>query len=167
MGFEDHPRRYVPTFRLQDAEADAQLNMIDLLAHRSGLGRSDWTWILAPFTQGELFELAYRAKPAAKLRERFLYNNTMYALAGAALARAQQTTYERFVSERLLAPLGMRSSTLTLAGLTASANHAVGYGRIPGGPPKRLKLVDVASVAPAGALNSTARDMGASISGLR
>ena len=161
MGFEDHPRRYVPTFRLQDAEADAQLNMIDLLAHRSGLDRSDWTWILAPFTQSELFELAYRAKPAAKLRERFLYNNTMYALAGAALARAQQTTYERFVSERLLAPLGMRSSTLTLAGLTSSANHAVGYGRIPGGPPKRSKLVDMTSVASAGALNSTARDMGA------
>ena len=84
MAFEDHPRRYVPYFRLQDPEADAQINMIDLLAHRSGLDRSDWTWILAPFTQDEMFELAYRAKPAATLRERFLYNNTMYALAGAA-----------------------------------------------------------------------------------
>ena len=161
MAFEDHPRRYVPNFRLQDPEADAQINMIDLLAHRSGLDRSDWTWILAPFTQDELFELAYRAKPAATLRERFLYNNTMYALAGAALARAQQTSYERFVSERLLAPLGMRSSTLTLAGLTAAANRAVGYGRSMVGPPKPSKPVDLASVAPCGAINSTARDMGA------
>ena len=161
MAFEDHPRRFVPSVRLQDPEADAQLNMIDLLAHRSGLDRSDWTWILAPFTQEQMFELAYRAKPAAKMRERFLYNNTMYALAGAAVARAQETTYERFVVERLLTPLGMRSSTVTLAGITGAANHAVGYERSTAGPPKPSKLIDLASVAPCGAINSTARDMGA------
>ncbi len=118
MAFEDHPRKYVPSFRLQDPEADAKLNMIDLLAHRSGLDRSDVTWLMAPFTQDELFELAYRSTPAAKLRERFLYNNAMYALAGTAAARAQQTTYESLLTERLLKPLGMASSTLTLAALT-------------------------------------------------
>lgn len=158
MAFEDHPRKFVPSFRLQDPEADSKLNMIDLLAHRSGLDRSDITWLLAPFTQDEMFELVRRSQPAAKLRERFLYNNTMYALAGAAAARAQQTSYERLVSERLLQPIGMGSSTLTLAALTASSNHATGY-RHTGGQP--AKLVDLASVAPAGALNSNARDMGA------
>jgi CubicO group peptidase (beta-lactamase class C family) len=161
MAFEDHPRRYVPAFRLQDPEADAGLNMIDLLAHRSGLDRSDVTWLLAPFSQAEMFELAYRAKPAAKLRERFLYNNTMYAVAGAAVAGAYQMTYERFMSERLLQPLGMQSSTLTLEGLTTSSNRAIGYADGATGGRKPVKPVDLASVAPAGALNSTARDLGA------
>jgi CubicO group peptidase (beta-lactamase class C family) len=161
MAFEDHPRRHVPPFRLQDPEADAKLNMIDLLAHRSGLDRSDVTWLLAPFTQEELFELAHRSKPAAQLRARFLYNNTMYALAGAAAARAQQTTYERLLTERLLEPIGMPSSTLTLAALIASPNRAIGYRRSTAGQPERANPVDLASVAPAGALNSTARDMGA------
>jgi CubicO group peptidase (beta-lactamase class C family) len=161
MAFEDHPRKYVPSFRLQDPEADAKLNMIDLLAHRSGLDRSDVTWLMAPFTQDELFELAYRSTPAAKLRERFLYNNGMYALAGAAAARAQQTTYESLLTERLLKPLGMASSTLTLAALTASSNRATGFGLATTGQPGPAKLADLGSVAPAGALNSTARDMGA------
>jgi CubicO group peptidase (beta-lactamase class C family) len=161
MAFEDHPRRYMPSFRLQDPHANAHLNMIDLLAHRSGLDRSDVTWMLAPFTQEEMFELARRAKPAAKLREKFLYNNTMYTLAGAALARAQQTTYERLMTQRLLEPIGMRSSTLTLQGLAASPNRAVGYSRSSTGASKEIKPIDLASVAPAGALNSTARDMGA------
>jgi CubicO group peptidase (beta-lactamase class C family) len=161
MAFEDHPRKYVPSFRLQDPEADAKLNMIDLLAHRSGLDRSDVTWLMAPFTQDELFELAHRSTPAAKLRERFLYNNAMYALAGTAAARAQQTTYESLLTERLLKPLGMASSTLTLAALTASPNRAIGYGLAAAGQPGPAKLADLASVAPAGALNSTARDMGA------
>ncbi|MGH6815996.1 MAG: serine hydrolase [Hyphomicrobiaceae bacterium] len=161
MTFEDHPRRFVPSFRLQDEEADAKLNMIDLLAHRSGLDRSDVAWLLAPFTQEELFALAYRAKPAAKLREQFLYNNAMYALAGAAVARAQQTTYERFVTERLLKPLGMSSSTLTLEGLTSSRNRAIGYSTSLAGKNEAAKPSDLAAIAPAGALNSTARDMGA------
>ena len=144
MAFEDHPRKYVPSFRLQDPEADAKLNMIDLLAHRSGLDRSDVTWLMAPFTQDELFELAHRSTPAAKLRERFLYNNAMYALAGTAAARAQQTTYESLLTERLLKPLGMASSTLTLAALTASPNRAIGYGLAAAGQPGPAKLADLA-----------------------
>ena len=127
LAFEDHPRRYVPSFRLQDPEADAKLNLIDLLAHRSGLDRSDLTFLLAPFTQAEMFALASRAKPTAKLRERFQYNNTMYALAGAVVARAYDTTYERFMSERILKPLGMQASTVTFEGLTTSRNRALGY----------------------------------------
>ncbi len=126
MSFEDHPRRFVPSFRLQDPEANANLNMIDLLAHRSGLDRSDLTWLLAPFTQDELFELAFRSTPAAKLRERFMYNNAMYALAGAAVAGAAQTSYQHFMTERLFKPLGMSSTTVTFAGLTKSPNRAVG-----------------------------------------
>ncbi len=160
MRFEDHPRRFVPSIRLQDPEADAKLNMIDLLAHRSGLDRSDFPWLLSPFTPQEMFELAYRARPVGKLREQFLYNATMYALAGAAVAGAQGTTYERFMTERLLGPLGMKSSTLTLAGLTGAANRATGYK--PGGEASEAVMpIDLASIAPGGSLNSTARDMGA------
>ena len=161
MRFEDHPRRFVPSFRLQDPEADAKLNMIDLLAHRSGLDRSDFPWLMAPFTQEEMFQLAYRAKPAGRLREQFLYNATMYALAGAAVARANDTTYERFMMERLLKPLGMDASTLTLDGLTGAANRATGYKRSTTGAPEAVKPIDLASIAPGGSLNSTARDMGA------
>src|SRR5262249_9676540 len=64
-------------------------------------------------------------------------------------------------TEQLLAPLGMRSSTLTLDGLTAAPNRAVGYERSAAGAAKPAKLADLASVAPCGALNTTARDMGA------
>jgi CubicO group peptidase (beta-lactamase class C family) len=162
MALDDHPRRFVPSFRLRDEEVDAQLNMIDLLAHRTGLERMDLAWVLAPFTQAELLQLASRAVPAAKLRERFLYNNVMYMLAGAAVAGAQGMEYERFVTDRLLAPLGMSASTFSLAGLTGSPDHAVGYTRAPAtGQPEPIKPLNLASIAPAGALNSTARDMGA------
>ena len=160
MAFEDHPRKYVPTFRLRDPEADTNLNMIDLLAHRSGLDRSDVTFLMAPFTQAEMFDLAYRAKPAAKFRAKYLYSNTMYALAGAAVGRAYGTTYERFVTERLFQPLGMRSSTARLAEFLSSANRAVGYAGATGAYTP-AKPADLTAVAAAGSLNSTARDMGA------
>lgn len=160
MAFEDHPRKYVPTFRLRDPEADAKLNMIDALTHRSGLGRSDVTFLMAPFTQAEMFELAYRAKPAAKFREKYIYSNTMYALAGAAVGQAYGTTYERFVTERFLQPLGMRSSTVTFGAFMASANRATGYIGAAGAQ-TAAKPADLTAVAGAGSISSTARDMGA------
>jgi CubicO group peptidase (beta-lactamase class C family) len=162
LAFEDHPRRFVPSFRLRDPEADAKVSFIDLLAHRTGLDRSDFTFLFGSFTQDELIELAGRAVPAARLREKFLYNNTMVSLAGAAVARAYGTTYERFMSERLLAPLGMKSSTFTLAELAASPNRAIGYtGSAVNNTAAAAKPADLAAIAPAGALNSTAQDMGA------
>lgn len=160
MAFEDHPRKYVPEFRLKDPDADAKINLIDLLAHRSGLDRSDLIWLNAPFTQAELFAIAARARPVAKLRERHIYNNTMYSLAGAALARAYGTTYEAFMLERMLKPLGMASSTLTLAAFAASANRVTGYMAPTAGVAKLAKPANPAAIAPAGAINSTARDMG-------
>ncbi|RPH56710.1 class A beta-lactamase-related serine hydrolase, partial [bacterium] len=60
MAFEDHPRRFVPDFRLKDPDADANLILIDLLAHRSGLDRSDFTFLFGSFTQDELLQLAGR-----------------------------------------------------------------------------------------------------------
>ncbi len=162
LTFEDHPRRFVPEFRLKDPEADAKLDFIDLLAHRSGLGRSDFTFLFGSFTQDELFRLAGRAVPAARFREKSLYNNTMVSLAGAALARAYGTSYERFMDERILAPLGMRASTWTLQALAASPDHAAGYtGSTAGGTASAAAPTNLAAIAPAGALNSTARDMGA------
>lgn len=159
LAFEDRPGRFVPSFHFKDPEADAKANFIDLLAHRTGLGRSD-LFLLAPFTQDEMFALAGRAEPAAKLRERFIYNNTMYALAGAAVGRAYGTSYERFMEARILKPLGMAASSVTLAGLTGSPDRATGYIAAGGGP-KPVPAADVASIAGAGAINSSARDMAA------
>jgi CubicO group peptidase (beta-lactamase class C family) len=160
LAFEDRPRRFVPEFRLRDPEADAKLNLIDLLAHRSGLDRSDGTWLYVPFTQAELFQLAGRAMPAAKLREKFIYNNTMVTLAGEVVARAYGTSYERLLGERVLAPLGMQASTLTRAALLASSNHAEGYAGAASAV-KPVKAADLSAVVAAGGLNSTARDLGA------
>jgi CubicO group peptidase (beta-lactamase class C family) len=161
MAFEDHPRRYLPPFHLQDPEADANVNLIDLLAHRTGLFRSDVTFLSAPFTQAELFELASRSQPVAGLRQAWLYNNVMVTLPGACVGAAYGTSYERFLTERLLLPLGMRSSTLTLEALEASSNRAIGYARTESGETRLAKRTDPTSIAPAGALNTTARDMGA------
>ena len=159
LAYEDHPRRFVPSFHLKDPEADQKLNFIDLLAHRSGLGRSD-VFLLAPFTEAEMFALAARATPAAKLRERYIYNNTMVALAGAAVARAYGTSYDRLIVERVFKPLGMTASTATFAAFMASPDRAIGY-ETSSGAPKPMKPADLAGIAGAGAINSTARDMGA------
>ena len=55
--------------------------------------------------RAELIQVAAQARPTAKLREKFQYQNIMYTAAGEIVAQAQKTSWEKFVVERVLKPL--------------------------------------------------------------
>lgn len=161
MSLEDHPRRFIPGFKLKDAESDSKLAILDLLTHRTGLQRSDFTFLYYPFTGDEMFALAQRATPAAKLREKFIYQNTMFSLAGAAAGAAYGTTYERFMRERILQPLGMNATHFVHADFLASPLRAVGHSGLTAAERKPVEAADPSGIVPAGGMYSTARDVGA------
>ena len=56
-------------------------------------------------------------KPASSLRSRYAYNNVMFVAAGQLLEAVAGRSWDAFVRERLLEPLGMkRTTTTSLAG---------------------------------------------------
>ena len=63
----------------------------------------------------ELIQVAAMAKPTAKLGEKFQYQNVMYAAAGEAIARAENSTWDQLIATRIFKPLGMRSSDPSVA----------------------------------------------------
>ena len=73
------------------------------------------------------------AKPAAKLREKFLYQNVMYTAAGEVAARANSMAWEQLVTTRILQPLGMTSTAFG-----ASVRKAPATPRTPSVPKSRL-----------------------------
>jgi CubicO group peptidase (beta-lactamase class C family) len=156
----DRPLRdYVPELRLHDDVVTGRLTVTDLLSHRSGLPRHDLTWVGHPdLSRAELVR-RLRFLPLSKdLREQFQYCNLGYLLAGHVVAVLSGTSWEEFVRSRLLTPLGMDRSNLSVDDLRADADHARGYERRRGVvvpvPPR-----PVTAMAPAGAINSCAADM--------
>jgi CubicO group peptidase (beta-lactamase class C family) len=160
LSLDDSPKKFLPFFKLQDPDADAKITIRDLLCHRSGLNRTDIAWYSGVLTRDEIIQVAARAKPTAKLGEKWQYQNVMFLAAGEIAARAEHTTFERLIGERILKPLGMKTTTLSVAQMKKSKDFALGYDyNFATKETRNLPTRDLSAIAPAGAINSSAREM--------
>jgi len=82
LSLEDSPKKYLPYFKMYDPETDKNIQIRDLLSHASGLNRTDLAMITGKLNRKELIQVAAQAKPTAKLREKWQYQNLMFTAAG-------------------------------------------------------------------------------------
>jgi CubicO group peptidase (beta-lactamase class C family) len=126
LSLDDSPKKYLHYFKLQDPEANSKVAIRDLLCHRTGLGRTDNIELTGVPTRPEMIRVIGLAKPIAKFRERFIYNNAMFAVAGEVVAKAQHATWDKVIIERIFMPLGMDSTDLSIAEMQRSPDFAYG-----------------------------------------
>ncbi len=163
LTLDDSPHKYLPYFKMADSEADALVTLRDMLCHRTGLrAYADLAAEPAVLSREEYVRAATAAKPEARFRAKFQYSNAMFTAAGLAIAQANHTTWERMIETRVFSPLHMAASFASAEEARGMPDHALGYvyrdaskdwKHVP--PPKSL-----VALAPAGAIVSTARDMG-------
>ena len=160
MSLDDSPKKFLPYFTLRDSEAAAKITIRDLLSHRSGLNRTDLAMVTGKLNREELIRVAGQAKPTTKLGEKFQYQNVMYAAAGEAIARSQNSTWDRVIETKLFKPLGMKHSDTTAAQMQKAPDFSFGYDyNAATKVTRQLPQREIAAAAPAGAINSNARDM--------
>jgi CubicO group peptidase (beta-lactamase class C family) len=160
LSLDDSPKKYLPYFKINNPETDAKITVRDLMCHSSGLNRTDLAMITGKLTREELIRVAGEAKPVAGLHEKFMYQNLMFTAAGEIVSVAQKKPYEQIIQERILGPLGMTNTTLAMKQMEKAKDFSLGYNydaetSETSGRPFR----DIDQVAPAGAINSSARDM--------
>lgn len=147
LGWDEPVRRYLPKFRMYDPAVTQIMTVRDLLVHRSGLGLGQGDLMLFGTSHSLdeiLHGLAY-LKPYRGFRSGYAYDNILYLVAGMLTARVSGRRWEDFVTERLLAPLGMRESGASYAGISGD-NVAARHARM--GPP--VRGMGVLKVIPAG-----------------
>ena len=159
LEWERPVRDYLPDLRLHDLVATDRLTVVDLLSHRSGLPRHDLAWVGHPDRSRADLVRRLRYLPLSRdLRQEFQYCNLGYLAAGHLVEVLSGVTWEDYLRSRLLGPLGMGRSNLSVADRGADPDHAAGYERRRGVvvsvPPR-----PIAAMAPAGAINSCASDM--------
>lgn len=160
VNLDDSPKKYLSYFKMKDPETDKNMTVRDLMAHTSGLNRTDLAMITNQLNRQELIQVVGGAEPMAKLREKFFYNNIMFAAAGEVTANVQKTTWEKFIPERIFKPLGMLNSTVDIKQLQKSKDYSYGYDyNFDTKETIRKPFMDISATAPAGSINSSARDM--------
>lgn len=157
LRIDDPVTKYLPEFATADPTLTAQLTVRDLMAHRTGLPRADLL-MFAGLTDTEVVGRLKGVAPIAPVRTRLTYQNQMYLALGEIVARLSGKSWSRFVTERLLVPLGMANSSATGLGHTpAGAPTVQPHARVDG----KVSPISLVPRPPygAGGVNSTGRDL--------
>ncbi|CDX40903.1 conserved exported hypothetical protein [Mesorhizobium sp. SOD10] len=148
-----------PAFRLADPYPTSELTIRDLFSHRSGL----------PGTAGDDLEdigydratILHRLRfvpPSSSFRAGYSYSNFGLTEGAVAAARPTGKPWEEVAEEKLYRPLGMASTSSRHADFLEQADRAALHVRVDGAWAAKIKR-DPDAQAPAGGVNSTARDL--------
>ncbi len=151
-------REYLPSFRLYDPVASERITPRDLVTHRSGLPRHDALWYNSAFTRKEMVDRLRYLEPSKDFRSTFQYNNLMFMTAGYLAGHVAGTTWEDFVRQRILLPLGMQGTNFSVLDSQKSSDFAVPYKKAKE-EVKEIPFRVIDEVAPAGSINSNTEDM--------
>ncbi len=143
------------------ASGERKITLVDLSTHTSGLPRmpdnfapKDPTNPFADYTEERLLSFLAAAKPARAPGVAYEYSNVGVGLLGWAVARKAGKSYEEYLTEQITAPLGMKSTVVTL---TPDTKARLAPGHDMEGKPQANW--DLTSLAGAGGIRSTVADM--------
>jgi CubicO group peptidase (beta-lactamase class C family) len=155
-------REYLAGFRLSDPVASERITPRDLVTHRSGLPRHDALWYNSTFSRGEMVERLRYLEPSKDLRTTFQYNNLMFMTAGYLAGELGGSTWEGFVRQKILRPLGMETTNFSVLDSQVSGDFAVPYQHVKESGKDEVDEIPfrvIDQVGPAGSINSCVEDM--------
>ncbi len=151
---------YLPTVRFYNNEMNNGITTLDMMSHRTGLPRHDFSWYL--FTTSSRDSLVQRMRylePSATLREKWQYNNFMYLLQGVVAEKLTGKSWEQNIREAIFRPLGMERSNLSVTDMAKDSDAALGYGLKNDSVIKKLDYFNLDAMGPAGSINSSVTEM--------
>lgn len=154
--WDDRVIDHYPEFQLSDPFATSEMRVRDLLCHRSGLQTfdGDLLWYGTDYTREEVVERIRHRDLSYGIRSRFGYQNVMYIAAGELIKKVTGRTWDEFVQERILTPLGMLSTTTSNSGFNGDMN--VAYPHVDG---ETLEFLDYDNSGPAASMNTSSTDL--------
>ncbi len=147
-----------PQFKVADGERTREITPRDMVTHRTGMPRHDFSWYNSEATRDQLVERMAHLECNAALRERWQYNNFMFLAAGVLGERLTGKTWEENVRERIFQPLGMSNSNFGVDDSQRSPDHALPYDKREGSV-VAIPFRGLSAMGPAGSINSSANDM--------
>lgn len=160
LTFEDKPGKYIPDLAFFNDKMNNTIQIRDLMSHRTGLPRHDFSWYLFPSNSKDslIQRIAYQ-EPFAGVREKWYYNNFMFLAQGVIAEKITGKSWEENVVDRFFRPLGMKRSNLSITELEKADEIALGYGLENETNIKKLDYYHISGMSPAGSINSSVNEM--------
>jgi CubicO group peptidase (beta-lactamase class C family) len=155
-------QRYLPWFRVADAEASARMTVRQLLNQTSGLaGAVEEQYLQQKDTSDGALEQTVRALQTVELSyppgQTWQYCNLNYSILGLIVQTVAGERYEQYVQAHILAPLGMHNSfasPVDAQGHDLATGYQFWFGR-----PVATELSYNRAFVPAGFISASAEDM--------
>ena len=160
ISFDERPGAYIPDFKFYNQEMNNSISIKDMMCHRTGLPRHDFSWYLFPTnSKDSLLQRVAFHEPFACVREKWYYNNFMYLAQGVIIEKVTGKSWEDNVSEKLFEPLEMSRSNLYIDELEKSEDIAFGYELKNDSIIQKTDYYNIAGMSPAGSINSSVNEM--------
>jgi len=156
LRWDDHVIDRLPDFRLYDPYVTREIRVRDLLCHRSGLPRGEMLWYYSTFDRKEILRRLRYLEPETGFRTAFGYQNLMFVAAGEVVASVAGMSWDNFIAETFLRPLGMTATSTSVAAI--GGNAATPHARVDG-KYRPIPWLNVDNIAPAGGVNTSANDL--------
>lgn len=151
---------YLPKLRFYTDELTNKVTLRDMMSHRTGLPRYDYSWYL--FNSNSRDTLLNRIKfmkPNADIREKWQYNNFMYLAQGMLVEHFSGQSWEKNIEEVFLKPLGMKRSNMSISALQQDEDASLGYTVTQDSILKKLDYYNINAMGPAGSINSSVTEL--------
>ncbi|WP_372012999.1 serine hydrolase [Pseudoxanthomonas sp. 10H] len=132
LSLDDRVLDHLPDFRMSDPYVTANMRVRDLLTHRSGLGLGAGDLLFWPGSGYSNEEVVRRLKDVplkTGFRERYAYDNILYAVATRLIEQVSGQTYAQFLQQRFFTPLGMARTRYNADALRPGDRAATGHAK--------------------------------------
>ena len=147
---------HYPKFKLADPYITKEMQVQDLLCHRSGLITfdGDLLWYGSDYSREEIVERIQFRDITYSLRSQFGYQNVMYVVAGELIKEVKGKTWDVFIKEKIFDPLEMNATSTSNSHFTDDMDLA-----LPHVDAKPMEFLNYDNCGPAASMNTTSTDL--------
>lgn len=125
VSWNDTVKNILPDFQWYDQWVEDNMQIKDLMTHRTGLKGQQGTYVPnVGYDREDVYEMFRLLKPAYSFRSVYAYNNMTFIIAAKIIEKKTGKSWEDNVYERVFKPLGMTSSCLNGEGYLEAGDKA-------------------------------------------
>lgn len=160
LSLDDKVTQYIPWFKLYDSTTTRLATIKDMLCHRLGTKtfQGDFTFWDSNLAKDSIIWKMRYLKPTGQFRQDYGYCNSGFLVAGQVLEKVTGQSWENYVQEHILTPLGMRNTYMSTAGLAERTNVAIPHNNFYS-PLTKLPFDKVDNLGPATSMVSNVKDL--------
>jgi len=162
LKMDDRVIDHLPSFRMSDPYVTGEMRIRDLLSHRSGLslGAGDLLfWPTTNYSNAEVVQRLGKVPLKAGFRDRYAYDNILYAVAQQVIEQVSGQSYADFLQQHIFTPVGMAGTRFNADHLKPGDKAATGHAKFDFTELRTVAPLTWSNNAGAGGVYSSVHDM--------